>query len=121
MTLHAAKGLEFPIVFIVGMEEGLFPHSRSLWEKEQMEEERRLMYVGITRAKEVLYLTYASKRMIYGETSSNAPSRFIADIPEHLLDGKIEIRSFGGEDTFNDSQITNDDLNFDDILDKYLK
>ena len=121
MTLHAAKGLEFPIVFIVGMEEGLFPHSRALWEKEQMEEERRLMYVGITRAKEVLYLTYASKRMIYGETSSNAPSRFIADIPEHLLDGKIEIRSFGGEDTFNDSQITNDDLNFDDILDKYLK
>ncbi len=121
MTLHAAKGLEFPIVFIVGMEEGLFPHSRSLWEKEQMEEERRLMYVGITRAKEVLYLTYASKRMIYGETSSNAPSRFIADIPEHLLDGKIEPRSFDGADSFNDSQISNDDLNFDDILDKYLK
>lgn len=121
MTLHAAKGLEFPIVFIVGMEEGLFPHSRSLWEKEQMEEERRLMYVGITRAKEVLYLTYASKRMIYGETSSNAPSRFIADIPEHLLDGKIEPRSFDGADSFNDSQISDDDLNFDNILDKYLK
>ncbi len=120
MTLHAAKGLEFPIVFIVGMEEGLFPHSRSLWEKEQMEEERRLCYVGITRAKEVLYLTYASKRMIYGETSSNAPSRFIADIPEHLLDGKLEIRTFES-DSFNDSQITDDDLNFDNILDKYLK
>ncbi len=120
MTLHAAKGLEFPIVFIVGMEEGLFPHSRALWEKEQMEEERRLMYVGITRAKEVLYLTYASKRMIYGETSSNAPSRFIADIPEHLLDGKLEIRSFDGGDSFNDSQISKDDLNFDDILSKYL-
>ncbi len=120
MTLHAAKGLEFPIVFIVGMEEGLFPHSRSLWEKEQMEEERRLCYVGITRAKEVLYLTYATKRMIYGETSSNAPSRFIADIPEHLLDGKIEVRTHES-DSFNDSQLTNDDLNFDDILDKYLK
>lgn len=102
------------------MEEGLFPHSRALWEKEQMEEERRLCYVGITRAKEVLYLTYASKRMIYGETSSNAPSRFIADIPEHLLDGKLEVRSFDGGDSFNDSQITNDDLNFDDILSKYL-
>jgi DNA helicase-2/ATP-dependent DNA helicase PcrA len=120
MTLHAAKGLEFPIVFIVGMEEGLFPHSRALWEKEQMEEERRLCYVGITRAKEVLYLTYASKRMIYGETSSNAPSRFIADIPEHLLDGKITTNSFE-PDSFNDSQLTEDELNFDNILDKYLK
>lgn len=120
MTLHAAKGLEFPIVFIVGMEEGLFPHSRALWEKEQMEEERRLCYVGITRAKEVLYLTYASKRMIYGETSSNAPSRFIADIPEHLLDGKIATNSFE-PDSFNDSQLTEDELNFDNILDKYLK
>lgn len=116
MTLHAAKGLEFPVVFIVGMEEGLFPHSRSLWEKEQMEEERRLCYVGITRAKEVLYLTYANKRMIYGETSSNVVSRFIVDIPEHLLDGKLEIKSFN-----DDSQITDDDLNFDNILDKYLK
>lgn len=120
MTLHAAKGLEFPIVFIVGMEEGLFPHSRALWEKEQMEEERRLCYVGITRAKEVLYLTYASKRMIYGETSSNAPSRFIADIPEHLLDGKITTNSFE-PDSFNDSQLTDEELNFDNILDKYLK
>ena len=116
MTLHAAKGLEFPIVFIVGMEEGLFPHSRSLWEKEQMEEERRLCYVGITRAKEILYLTYANKRMIYGETSSNAVSRFIVDIPEHLLDGEIRLKNFD-----DDSQITDDDLNFDDILDKYLK
>jgi len=120
MTLHAAKGLEFPVVFIVGMEEGLFPHSRALWEKEQMEEERRLCYVGITRAKEVLYLTYACKRMIYGETSSNAPSRFISDIPEHLLDGGLEIRTHGS-DSFSDSQISKDDLNFDDILDKYLK
>lgn len=121
MTLHAAKGLEFPVVFIVGMEEGLFPHSRSLWEKEQMEEERRLCYVGITRAKETLILTYANKRMIYGETSSNVPSRFIADIPENLIDGKLEVGSIGTIDNFNDSQITDDDLNFDNILDKYLK
>lgn len=119
MTLHAAKGLEFPIVFIVGMEEGLFPHSRALWEKEQMEEERRLCYVGITRAKETLFLSYASKRLFYGETSSNAPSRFLSDIPEHLLDGKIETRDIS--DSYQDSQITDDDLNFDNILDKYLK
>lgn len=118
MTLHGAKGLEFPVVFIVGMEEGLFPHSRSLWEKEQMEEERRLCYVGITRAKEVLYLSYASKRLFYGETSSNAPSRFLSDIPENLLNGRIEMEI---GDSYNDSQITDDDLNFDDILDKYLK
>ncbi|WKZ25311.1 MAG: 3'-5' exonuclease [bacterium] len=118
MTLHSAKGLEFPIVFMVGMEEGLFPHSRSLWEKDQMEEERRLCYVGITRAKEVLYMTYASKRLFYGETSSNSPSRFLSDIPEELLNGRIETVA-GNSD--NDSQISDNDLNFDDILDKYLK
>lgn len=119
MTLHSAKGLEFPIVFMVGMEEGIFPHSRSLWEKEQLEEERRLCYVGITRAKEVLFLCYASKRLFYGETSTNAPSRFLSDIPEELLNGRIEITS--SDDVYNDSQISKDDLNFDDILDKYLK
>ncbi len=118
MTLHSAKGLEFPIVFMVGMEEGLFPHSRSLWEKDQMEEERRLCYVGITRAKEVLYMSYASKRLFYGETSTNAPSRFLSDIPEELLNGRIEMVV---EDSYNDSQISDNDLNFDNILDKYLK
>lgn len=118
MTLHSAKGLEFPVVFMVGMEEGLFPHSRSLWEKDQMEEERRLCYVGITRAKEVLYMTYASKRLFYGETSTNAPSRFLSDIPEDLLNGRIEKII---EDSYNDSQISDNDLNFDNILDKYLK
>lgn len=115
MTLHSAKGLEFPVVFIVGMEEGLFPHSRSLWEKEQLEEERRLAYVGITRAKDTLFLTYASKRLYFGEKISNPPSRFISDIPEHLLDGKIVRFEEERE------EISNDDLNFDDILDKYLK
>lgn len=117
MTLHAAKGLEFPVVFIVGLEEGIFPHSRSLWDKEQLEEERRLMYVGVTRAKEVLYLSYASKRLFYGETSSNSPSRFLSDIPESLLNGTVkEINDFD-----DIAQISKDDLNFDDILDKYLK
>lgn len=89
MTLHAAKGLEFPIVFIVGMEEGLFPHSRSLFDINQLEEERRLAYVGMTRAKELLYLSYATRRLYFGEKVSNPPSRFILDIPEELLEGKI--------------------------------
>ncbi|MDP3994629.1 MAG: UvrD-helicase domain-containing protein [bacterium] len=86
MTLHAAKGLEFPVVFIVGMEEGLFPHSKSLWDKNQLEEERRLAYVGMTRAKELLYLSYASRRIYFGEKVSNPPSRFLVDIPEDLLE-----------------------------------
>jgi len=87
MTLHAAKGLEFPVIFIVGMEEGLFPHSRSLFDTNELEEERRLAYVGITRAKEILYLTYASRRLLFGQKTSNPPSRFIIDIPENLLEG----------------------------------
>lgn len=87
MTLHAAKGLEFPIVFIVGMEEGLFPHSRSLFDINELEEERRLAYVGMTRAKEILYLTFANRRLYFGQRTSNPPSRFIIDIPEDLLEG----------------------------------
>ncbi|KKQ95961.1 MAG: ATP-dependent DNA helicase PcrA [Candidatus Woesebacteria bacterium GW2011_GWB1_43_14] len=86
MTLHAAKGLEFPVVFITGLEEGLFPHSRSLFDREQLEEERRLAYVGITRAKEVLYLTYAERRLYFGQRITNPPSRFLSEIPEDLLD-----------------------------------
>jgi DNA helicase-2/ATP-dependent DNA helicase PcrA len=87
MTLHAAKGLEFPVIFIVGMEEGLFPHSRSLLDANQLEEERRLAYVGMTRAKTLLYLSYAERRLYFGEKISNPPSRFIMDIPEALLEG----------------------------------
>ncbi len=86
MTLHAAKGLEFPVVFLIGMEEGLFPHSRALWDTTQLEEERRLAYVGLTRAKEVLYLTYADHRLYFGQRTSNPPSRFLIDIPEKILD-----------------------------------
>jgi len=92
MTLHSAKGLEFPIVFLVGLEEGIFPHNRSLMEEMEMEEERRLAYVGITRAEEELYLTYASSRMLYGRSQMNAPSRFINEIPEELTNnlGKVQ-------------------------------
>jgi len=85
MTLHAAKGLEFAVVFIVGMEEGLFPHSRSMLEPEELEEERRLCYVGITRARDRLFLTYARRRMYFGTYGSNMISRFLREIPqEHL-------------------------------------
>ncbi len=80
MTLHAAKGLEFPVVFMVGLEETIFPHSRALYDSEQMEEERRLCYVGMTRAREELYLSSASSRMIFGTTQHNPPSRFLSDI-----------------------------------------
>jgi len=85
MTLHAAKGLEFPIVFLIGMEEGLFPHSRALMDLEEMEEERRLAYVGITRAKEKLYLSYAKQRTVWGNTGFQTKSRFIDEIPTELI------------------------------------
>ncbi|MBI2599138.1 UvrD-helicase domain-containing protein [Candidatus Curtissbacteria bacterium] len=85
MTIHAAKGLEFDDVFIVGMEEGLFPHSRSMLETGQLEEERRLAYVGLTRARKKLYLSYAAHRLYFGTTSANLVSRFIVDIPEELV------------------------------------
>ena len=87
--MHAAKGLEFKHVFIVGLEEGLFPHSRTLLDPSEMEEERRLAYVGITRAMDKLYLTYARSRMWFGQRNSNTISRFISDIPEHLLEANI--------------------------------
>jgi DNA helicase-2/ATP-dependent DNA helicase PcrA len=90
LTLHMAKGLEFPVVFIVGLEEGLFPHSRSFDDPEAMEEERRLCYVGITRAKERVYLVHAFRRTMYGESQLSVPSRFIKDIPAHLIVGREE-------------------------------
>jgi DNA helicase-2/ATP-dependent DNA helicase PcrA len=92
MTMHSAKGLEFPVVFIVGMEEGVFPHSRATNDNEELEEERRLAYVGITRAENELYLTCARMRTLFGRTNMNAPSRFLKEIPEELL----EIASPGG-------------------------
>ncbi|WP_276913692.1 DNA helicase PcrA [Aneurinibacillus aneurinilyticus] len=94
MTLHSAKGLEFPMVFLAGMEEGIFPHSRALLEEVEMEEERRLAYVGITRAEQELFLTRALMRTLYGQTKMNAPSRFIEEIPEHLIqsEGTVQER-----------------------------
>ncbi|RNB61454.1 DNA helicase PcrA [Brevibacillus gelatini] len=87
MTLHSAKGLEFPVVFLVGMEEGVFPHSRALFDDVEMEEERRLAYVGITRAEERLYLTCARMRTLFGRTNVSVPSRFLQEIPAELLEG----------------------------------
>jgi DNA helicase-2/ATP-dependent DNA helicase PcrA len=87
MTLHAAKGLEFPVVFMTGMEEGLFPLSRASNGDEELEEERRLCYVGMTRAREKLYLTHARRRRVYGDYQFNPPSRFLGEIPPHVLAG----------------------------------
>ncbi len=88
MTVHSSKGLEFPVVFILGLEEGVFPHSRSALSPTEMEEERRLMYVGLTRAKERVCLLYTEQRTIFGSTQVNPPSRFISEIPNHLIDEK---------------------------------
>ena len=89
MTLHSAKGLEFPVVFIVGMEEGLFPGNQVMYDPTEIEEERRLCYVGITRAKQKLYITNARTRMLFGNTSLTRPSRFINEIPEELVDSNL--------------------------------
>lgn len=93
MTLHSAKGLEYPVVFLVGMEEGVFPHFRSLTEPDELEEERRLAYVGITRARQRLYLTHAWHRTIHGTPMYNPPSRFLEEIPEGLVDNRGGSRS----------------------------
>ena len=98
MTLHSAKGLEFSAVFIIGMEEGLLPHSRSIQDPSEMEEERRLCYVGITRAKKKAYLIFARTRKIYGSTQANMSSRFISDIPEDLAEFKRQEYSYLDED-----------------------
>jgi len=107
MTLHSAKGLEYPAVFLVGLEDGVFPHLRSLGEPDQLEEERRLCYVGITRARQRLYLSHAWSRMLYGATQYNPPSRFLEEIPEALVsvvEGSRQVgrrrqaSTFGAED-----------------------
>jgi DNA helicase-2/ATP-dependent DNA helicase PcrA len=86
MTLHAAKGLEYPVVFLTGLEDGVFPHLRTLGDQAELQEERRLAYVGITRAREKLYVTRSHLRMAWGQTSYNPPSRFLEELPEHLMD-----------------------------------
>ena len=104
MTLHSAKGLEFPVVFLVGMEEGIFPGYKTIGEPQALEEERRLFYVGITRAKQYLYLTCAKHRTIFGSTSYNQVSRFVKEIPEELLEGYAEVveRKSADKEEFKD-------------------
>ncbi len=103
MTLHSAKGLEFPAIFLVGMEEGIFPGYKSIGEPKELEEERRLCYVGITRAKEKLFMTCAKQRTIFGSTSFNAISRFIKEIPANMLDGYDELEQNSNDNAFTDT------------------
>ena len=108
MTLHSAKGLEFPVVFLVGMEEGVFPGYKSIGEPKELEEERRLCYVGVTRAKENLFLTNSKQRTTFGSTTHNPPSRFLQEIPKELLDGYEDaiISAPKKDDIFGDSNYT---------------
>ena len=106
MTLHSAKGLEFPVVFLVGMEEGIFPGYKSIAEEKELEEERRLCYVGITRARENLFLTCSKQRTIFGSTTCNPVSRFLKEIPEELLEGYDETFEKTSNNNFEDSDYT---------------
>jgi DNA helicase II / ATP-dependent DNA helicase PcrA len=90
MTLHSAKGLEFPVVFLVGLEQGLLPHSRSMNDPIELEEERRLCYVGVTRAQEQLFLTYAMERFVWGSWEKKIPSQFLQEFPPELLTGDVK-------------------------------
>lgn len=120
MTIHSAKGLEFPYVFLIGMEDGIFPHQNAFLEQDGLEEERRLCYVGITRAKEGLFISNAKRRMLYGKETMNPPSRFIKEIDESLLDianPSMQESTFKKEDMF-----TNEDVNYNkgDIVNHLL-
>ena len=118
MTIHSAKGLEFKVVFLVGMEEGIFPHINSLMESDGLEEERRLCYVGITRAKERLYLTNAKRRMLYGKETMNHPSRFIDEMQDDLIERDEvarEEKKIDHESVYVEGN--NDDLKIGDTID----
>ena len=108
MTIHSAKGLEFRVVFLIGMEEGVMPHVMSMNEASELEEERRLCYVGITRAKERLYITNAKRRMLFGNTNMNPPSRFISEIDADLIEkqeSKIETKTFDKTKFYDDGGV----------------
>src|SRR5574344_2488835 len=121
MTIHSAKGLEFTVVFLVGMEEGIFPHSNALLESDGLEEERRLCYVGITRAKEMLFITNAKRRMLYGHQTQNMTSRFIAEISDEYLDKENDVKdNIFDEKTIDSSKMyisgNNDDIKVGDKI-----
>jgi DNA helicase-2/ATP-dependent DNA helicase PcrA len=101
MTMHAAKGLEFPVVFLPGFEDGVFPGMQTIFNPDELEEERRLCYVAITRAKEHLYLLRAESRMIYGSTTRNRPSRFLSDVPVELLEQPQKPKASSGYSSFS--------------------
>ena len=109
MTIHSVKGLEYDIVFVLGLEEGIFPHRNSLMSASETEEERRLCYVAITRAKEKLYILNARRRVLFGEDSINPPSRFINEIDESLIDSntkrKEEVKQINKEDVIRDENV----------------
>jgi DNA helicase-2/ATP-dependent DNA helicase PcrA len=110
MTLHAAKGLEFPVVFMTGLEETIFPHSRALYDQHEMEEERRLCYVGMTRARQELYMTYASSRLLYGGMQHNPPSRFLSEIDgETVTASSLDLATNGLGDELLQSSIISDE------------
>lgn len=117
MTLHSAKGLEFDVVFLVGMEESIFPHSNAMFEEDGLDEERRLCYVGITRARDILYLTNAKRRMLYGKETANMPSRFINEIDESLIKknsiGERELKSGSASEYYNEES---DNLRLGDLI-----
>ena len=125
MTMHAAKGLEFKVVFIVGMEEGLFPHSNSMLEEDGIEEERRLCYVAITRAKEVLYITNAKRRMYFGQETANQPSRFIKEIDEKYVERLDNIKDEHVSKPINKEEMyqegNNDDIKIGDTIEHETK
>ena len=104
MTIHSAKGLEFPVVYVVGMEEGIFPGASAQYDQEELEEERRLAYVGITRAREKLYLVNARQRMLYGTTNRNMPSRFLREIPEQVTED-VTVQSFRSHAGFTGAKV----------------
>jgi DNA helicase-2/ATP-dependent DNA helicase PcrA len=124
MTVHSAKGLEFEQVYIVGLEEGVFPHSRAAFDPEQMEEERRLMYVAMTRAKENLHLVWARRRMLFGETQYNPPSHFLKSIPPEAADGEY-LAQKGEETTIlrirEHTQLNRDEVVFSDEMPKFMR